>query len=111
MKFILVIIGLSFSLIANCQNLIPNGDFENYNALPFDKAEWYNCKYWTNLNGYEGFAFGYGSPDYFHDNGFGIVDLPVTAFSLVYAYSGKAIWVLLPKQLVPQILESTYQLN
>ena len=91
MKLFPAVIMLFISMVTNSQNLVPNGDFENYDALPMDKAEWYHCQDWSNLNEYRGFAYGYGSPDYFHDDGWGIVDLPITGFSWVEAYSGKAI--------------------
>ena len=65
-KFTLSIF-LLFSQIAISQNLLTNGDFENYTSLPFNYGQTDLATGWNNVNG---FYFGsYASPDYFHTLG------------------------------------------
>jgi gliding motility-associated-like protein len=77
------LISLSVSLYA--QNLVPNGDFEEYYQLPYEQGQLNFCKYWSNPL--------YTTPDYFHteslySSGF---QLPYTNFAKVEPYSGNAI--------------------
>ena len=66
------------------QNIVPNGDFENYSALPSATGQNGNCVDWGNANGM-------GSPDYFHVLGSFAAALPNTPFASVMPFSGQAI--------------------
>ncbi len=66
------------------QNIVPNGDFENYSALPSATGQYGNCVDWGNANGM-------GSPDYFHVLGSFAAALPNTPFASVMPFSGDAI--------------------
>ena len=66
------------------QNIVPNGDFENYSALPSSTGQYGNCVDWGNANGM-------GSPDYFHVLGSFAAALPNTPFASVLPFSGQAI--------------------
>lgn len=81
-----------FLLPAVCcaQNLVPNGDFEEYTDLPSAPGEWYKCKHWSSVNDHAEFEFPYGSPDYLHASGTGDAHLPESVFANVHPYSGEA---------------------
>lgn len=49
--------------LAQSQNLIPNGDFEEYTSLPTD---------WTQIERATGWISAGGSPDYSHESGFNV---------------------------------------
>src|SRR5690349_6689790 len=53
------------------QNLVPNGDFENYTAIPDSMGQIYLATGWNNvvLNYNYSFLTPYGSPDYYHTLG------------------------------------------
>ena len=63
---------------------MPNGDFEQYSSLPTNVAQYANSIGWSNCNGS-------GSPDYFHINGSGYVQLPNSYFATVYPHGGSAV--------------------
>jgi len=67
-----------------CQNLVPNGDFETYTALPNSSGDWDFCTGWSNVNGNFG-AWPYATPDYFHTSGTGGGNLPNAQFATVNA--------------------------
>lgn len=76
-------IGIPLSLFS--QNLVPNGDFEEYTQLPNQQGQLANCKHWINPT--------FSTPDYFHSaaspsSGF---QLPNTNFAKVAPYSGNGI--------------------
>jgi PKD repeat protein len=71
------------------QNLVDNASFETYSLLPNGAGQWNYCTGWSNCNGT-------GSPDYFHENGTGIANLPNTFASYLFPYSGNAIMGFCP---------------
>jgi len=77
------------------QNLVANGDFEQYSVLPTDGGQVNNCLHWNDLNLVPGVFFPvwpFGSPDYFHtdaDINSG-VSFPTNDFAYVNPYSGDA---------------------
>jgi gliding motility-associated-like protein len=54
-----------YSLVCSGQNLIPNGDFEDYTELPNGYGQINRAQGWNNINGYYNFQ-DYASPDYHH---------------------------------------------
>jgi len=54
---------------ANSQNLVPNGDFEEYTELPFSSAEIRKAVGWSNAN-LEYQTSNSGTPDYLNLNGY-----------------------------------------
>ncbi len=77
------------------QNLVPNGGFEDYDNLPSNIAQWYNCKYWSNIDDPNNTSSIHGSPDYFHELVGGPVGLPNSTFGFIHPKFGKAIMGLL----------------
>jgi gliding motility-associated-like protein len=65
------------------QNLIPNGDFEEYSQLPTNVAQIYYCNSWSEPSG--------GDPDFYNSNSIGNVNLPNSFYAKVYPYSGNSI--------------------
>lgn len=78
-----LLIGLPLQLIS--QNLVPNGDFEEYTQLPNQSGQLSNCKHWINPH--------FATPDYFNSAALPSsgVQLPNTNFGDVIPYSGKGI--------------------
>lgn len=78
-----LLIDLPFQLIS--QNLVPNGDFEEYTQLPNDVSQLTKCKYWLNPN--------FSTPDYFNSAAIpgSAAQLPNTGFGYVNPYSGEGI--------------------
>ena len=72
------------------QNLLANGDFENYSTLPNSSMDWSYCVGWNNVNLNSG-SWPYATPDYFHTSGSGGGNIPNTAFGNVTAQSGNAV--------------------
>jgi hypothetical protein len=65
MSLILSLYFASLSAQTNCcDNLVPNGSFEQFTSLPSNFADWFLATPWTN-------AAGDGNPDYYHINGTG----------------------------------------
>ncbi|MEL6868009.1 MAG: hypothetical protein AAFP19_26525, partial [Bacteroidota bacterium] len=54
-----------------CENLIPNGSFENFAALPNDDCDWFLATGWTNAATTSDCGASNGTPDYYHLNGQG----------------------------------------
>jgi hypothetical protein len=79
LRFILIIITLSTSLLKAQTNLVPNGSFENYSTCPDNNGEF------TVLNW---FSASLGSPDYFNTCSQNNVGVPTNNFGNQYAYSG-----------------------
>jgi hypothetical protein len=82
--FYTALILLFISQIGFSQNIVPNGDFENYTSLPSALGQWGNCVGWGN-------ASGGGSPDYCHVLGSFSAALPNNFFASVMPFSGLAI--------------------
>lgn len=74
-----------FTLTMHSQNLVPNGDFEEYKQLPNQQGQLENCKYWINPT--------FSTPDYFHVDALSSSNfqLPNTNFATVEPYSGSGI--------------------
>lgn len=72
-----------FSENAKAQNLVPNGDFEEYSSLPNNISLFHLCNEWLNPNE--------ASPDYYHVNATGPTQLPNTSNAYVEPYSGNAV--------------------
>lgn len=72
-------------LTLHSQNLIPNGDFEEYTLLPDQPGQLTKCKHWINPT--------FGSPDYFHTDALlsSDVQLPNSNFATVEPFSGSGI--------------------
>ncbi len=86
MKKILFLVCWSIQAMSWSQNLIENGDFESYSALPTNVMQSSLCNGWSKCN-----QGGGGTPDYFHTNGSGLVHLPNTFYATVQPHSGNAI--------------------
>ena len=94
MKLLLLLLALP--IIGLGQNLIYNGDFEQYYNLPSDNGQLMNCLGWNNVNLVSGYFFSNepvkGSPDYFHQQAVSnSVGLPNSNIAYVNPYSGDAI--------------------
>lgn len=85
-----LIITVFFVKLAWTQNLLENGGFELYNALPTNVMQSDLCVGWSKCN-----LGGGGSPDYFHVNGTGLVQLPNSFYATVQAHGGSAIMGLI----------------
>ena len=78
-----------FLLLANANifaqiNLVPNGDFEIYSALPTQVGESYLATGWNNVNG--DYSYGiYSSPDYINVLGSSFI---ISSFGAITPYSG-----------------------
>jgi len=81
---------LCSGLASNAQNLIDNGGFETYTALPTNVMQSNLCSGWSNCN-----QGGGGSPDYFHTGGSGLVSLPNSFFATANPHGGNAIMGLI----------------
>lgn len=106
------------SFTCQSQNLIPNGDFEEYTSLPDYATQWNRCVAWTN-------AGGTATPDYYHINGSDIAQLPNPFNGTVHPYSGNAIMGLVAysseggtyreyisvKLIEPMVVGETYHLS
>lgn len=87
--FLSTVLLLSGAFSLSAQNMVPNGDFENYNELPGASGEWYKCESWFNLSGEHDWP--YGTPDYLSRQGSDKAKLPDCVFGKVEPYSGDAI--------------------
>lgn len=89
MKILILIPFVLFFKFSIAQNLVDNAGFETYSLLPNGAGQWNYCTGWSNCNGT-------GSPDYFHENGTGIANLPNTFASYLFPYSGNAVMGFCP---------------
>lgn len=99
MRYTLILLLISINLITNnvkCQNLVFNGDFETYTALPNSLSDWSFCTGWNNVN-LSMSTWPYATPDYFHTNGTGDAKLPNCKYGTVSAHSGNGIFGLYSK--------------
>ncbi|MGB0839539.1 MAG: gliding motility-associated C-terminal domain-containing protein [Chitinophagales bacterium] len=92
---VLVIIywALSDQQFVLAQNLVPNASFETYNTLPLAVGQWQYVEDWMNVNNtFPPEAIGsLPTPDYFHINGSGNVQLPNTIVATVNPFHGSAV--------------------
>ena len=70
--------------ISLSQNLVVNGGFETYSALPNGIAAYSLATGWSNCSGM-------GSPDYLHLNGSGGAQLPMCTFGTIHPLFGSGI--------------------
>jgi hypothetical protein len=89
MKYFSIIFLNLLALFSYSQNLVPNGDFENYSQLPNDEGQWNFCNSWVNVIDYNQ-NFSSTTPDYLHQQGVGIANLPFSGFGNVNSQSGSA---------------------
>lgn len=62
------------------QNLVPNGNFEDYIVCPDGSGQWYNVQNWSNVNG--------SSPDYYNVCGNSGAGVPENHRGFQYPHSG-----------------------
>jgi len=91
LKFIITFICSSLFIVTKAQNIVPNGDFEEYIEIPTVMGEWYNCKYWYNTNNNYEWGAEHGTPDYFHELSTSVANLPNSYFGSILPKSGSAI--------------------
>jgi hypothetical protein len=84
-KQIYFIILLLTCKICNAQNLVPNGDFEQYSGCPDYLYQFDSVLFWTNPTLYPG---GGGSPDYFNSCTNSAAGVPSNGGGYQYAHSG-----------------------
>lgn len=88
-----LIIMLLVCRICKGQNLVPNGDFENYSGCPTDVSQIDSALFWMNPSA------GAGSPDYYNEcSSSSLVGVPYNVLGYQPArsgngYSGIYIWV------------------
>lgn len=70
--------------LLSAQNMVFNGDFEQYSSLPDSLSQWRKCVGWTN-------AGGAATTDYYHTMGKGEAKLPESHLAKVSPYSHNAI--------------------
>lgn len=68
------------------QNLIDNGGFESYTSLPNNTMQSNLCVGWSKCN-----QGGGGTPDYFHTDATGLVQLPHSFYATINPHGGNAI--------------------
>ena len=79
-------------LSQSCTNLVPNGSFENFSALPTDDCDWELAIGWTNAATTNFCSPDNGSPDYYHTQGEGVFSaLPENFFANLSPQDGNAI--------------------
>ncbi len=82
---------LCFAKSSFAQNKILNSSFEMYSALPSNFGEWCLLDDWWNLSGTCELDPNYATPDFFHMNATGGVQLPNTQLSTIYPRTGNGI--------------------
>lgn len=91
LKVVLIIFLYSASFNIWGQNLIPNPSFEEYSELPTEFAQWSYCHDWISPEGAQIPGIYYGTPDYYHAQAFGPMNLPNSSNAQVYPLSGEAV--------------------
>lgn len=77
---------------AQCGNLVPNGSFELFNALPNDDCDWELATGWNNAATSNNCNTTNGTPDYYHLQGQGeYSSLPSNYFANVNPFEGSAV--------------------
>lgn len=80
------LLGLSVSSFG--QNLLTNGGFEAYTALPNTYSQICNSNTWTTPSGFCSLVVGCGSPEYYNSAGTGGAGAPATFWATVMPHSG-----------------------
>lgn len=80
------LLGLSVSSFG--QNLLTNGGFEAYTALPNTYSQICNSNTWTTPSGFCSLVVGCGSPEYYNAAGTGGAGAPATFWATVMPHSG-----------------------
>lgn len=75
----LILLFIAFR-VSKGQNIVPNGDFEQYFGCPDYVSQIDSAKFWTNANG--------GTSDYYHECGTGLGNIPNTYLGFQQARSG-----------------------
>lgn len=84
-----VFVLLVFSLTVGAQNLVPNGDFEQYDTCQTSFGQLYRALHWSDP--IQPNSPPYTTPDYFHAcNPNPLLSMPVNAWGYEYARSGLA---------------------
>ncbi len=76
-----------------CTNLVPNGSFEIFSALPDDDCDWFLATGWTNAATSSECNSSNGSPDYYHElspGGFAST-LPNNFYATINPFEGQAV--------------------
>lgn len=87
--YFILILALT-NTIGLSQNILPNGDFEQFSAIPTSWGQSILCNGWSKLNNGPT-MYPYGSPDYFHTSGSNFAQLPNSGTATVSPFSGSAI--------------------
>jgi gliding motility-associated-like protein len=82
----------STNLFGQCDNLVPNGSFETFSALPNDDCDWNLAVGWNNAATSANCNTTNGTPDYYHLLGQGqYSSLPSNYFAVVNPLDGNAV--------------------
>lgn len=79
--------------MAQCTNLVPNGSFEDFSALPNDDCDWFLANGWTNAATSSQCNSSNGTPDYYHElspGGFAST-LPSNFYATLAPFDGQAV--------------------
>ena len=87
MKKLLTILLLLTYGICSGQNLVPNGDFEQYWHCPTGGQQLDSAKFWTKPTA--------GTPDYYNQCGTGTQNVPYTGYGFQHAHSGVGFGALI----------------
>ena len=79
---------VSLASLLHGQNLVVNGGFETYSALPTTYAQICLASGWSSANGSCTLVVGCGSPEYYHTAATGGVKPPATYWATVMPHSG-----------------------
>ncbi|MGB6035710.1 MAG: gliding motility-associated C-terminal domain-containing protein [Cryomorphaceae bacterium] len=78
--------------VLSSQNLVPNGGFEEFTALPNDDCDWQLADGWTNAATTANCGVTNGTPDYYHTLGTGPFSaLPDNYYANVLPFEGDAV--------------------
>lgn len=89
-KFSLLLSSIALASSVYAQNLVPNGSFESYTALPNSTSDWELCVGWNNVN-MSLANWPMATPDYLHSSGSGSAQLPNSQWADVNPHDGNAI--------------------
>src|SRR6185436_23686 len=81
-KILLFVFLFSATFMGKGQNLVPNGDFEQYSGCPDDLDQIDSALFW--------FSASIGTPDYYNQCAAFTVDVPVNLAGFQFAHSGMA---------------------
>lgn len=94
------LLGALSALAVDGQNLVSNGSFETYSALPTGFAQLCKATGWTSTSGACTLAPGCGHPDFMHTAGGAGVQAPNTTFGTTMPHTGNAMIGFTPWYLV-----------